>query len=168
MKLKFSVYAITALLGITGCRHETVYHTYQPTGENGWLAHDSLFYALPSQALPGTFQLHIGVRHTELYPYKDLWIEIGKKGNTAAPKDTFHLYLTDKEGHWHHSTTGRLYQCDTEAGTLCLSSQDTLLYMIHLMSDSLLTGIHDAGIRLSLPSRIDTEKHKEQNGKSPQ
>lgn len=167
MKLKFSVYAIIVLLSITGCQQETVYHRYQPTGENGWLMHDSLFYTLPSQVLPGTFKLNIGVRHTELYPYKDIWIEIGSKGNTTQ-KDTFHLHLTDKEGHWHNSTTARLYQCDVDKGTLHLSSQDTLLYMIHLMNDSLLTGIHDVGIRLSLPSRINTEKHEEQNGKSPQ
>lgn len=160
MKLNFFAYTITALLGITSCQHQTVYHTYQPTGENGWLIHDSLYYELPSRILPGTFKLNIGIRHTELYPYKDLWIEIGSKGDTIK-KNTFHVYLTDKEGHWFHSTTGRLYQCDFDRETLRLSPQDTLLYIIHLMKDSLLTGVHDAGIRLSLPSRIDTEKDKE-------
>lgn len=159
MKHKWILYLFTVLFGITGCRNSTVYHTYQPTANNGWSGKDTLYYHLPSNILPGNFKLNIGIRHTELYSYKDIWIEAGCKENPAK-KDTFHLYLTDQKGRWLSNTTGRLYQCDFDNGSLDLSSQDSILYLIHLMSDSLLTGIHDMGIQLSLPSRINTEEDK--------
>ena len=88
-------------------------------------------------------------------------IDFGNGGKeNPAKKDTFHLYLTDQKGRWTSNTTGRLYQCNFDKGNLNLSSQDSTLYIIHLMSDSILTGIHDMGIRLSLPSRINTEENK--------
>ncbi len=159
MKNKWIFCLFSVLFGITGCRNSTVYHTYQPTTERGWLSKDTLYYALPTDILPNNFKLNIGIRHTELYPYKDIWVEVGCKENPAK-KDTFHLYLTDQKGHWTSNTTGRLYQCNFDKGNLNLSSQDSTLYIIHLMSDSILTGIHDMGIRLSLPSRINTEENK--------
>lgn len=167
MKHKWIFCILSVLSGITACRNSTVYHTYQPTGTNGWPVNDSLYYSLSPQSVPGVFRLNIGIRHTELYPYKDIWLEIGCKGNETK-KDTFHLYLTDQDGHWSNSTTGHLYQCDFDEGMLHLSPQDTTLYIIHLMKDSLLTGLSDVGIRLMLPSGIDTEKHEKQYCKSPQ
>lgn len=160
MKHKWIYSVLSVLFILTGCRNSTVYHTYRPTAESGWPSKDTLFYSLPSSLLPGDFRLHIGIRHTEVYPYKDVWVEVGCKEH-AEKKDTFHLYLADQDGHWHNSTTGRLYQCDFDKGKLSLSAQDSTLYIIHLMSDSLLTGIHDVGIQLSLPGRIDAEEDKE-------
>ena len=152
-------YSIVALASLTGCQNGTIYHPSRPTEEIGWSIHDSLFYTIPTYILPSSCKLNIGIRHTETYPYKDLWIEVGSK-ESIEKKDTFHLYLADQDGHWTSNTTGRLYQCNFDEGKLNLSIKDSTLYVVHLMTDTLLRGIHDVGIQLSLTSSIDTKKYK--------
>ena len=80
--LKTSSYIRTAggilglLFSLAACHDDTVYHTYQNLSSNGWNKQDTLEYTLPSQLAGHTYELEVGLRHTENYPYQDIWLEV--------------------------------------------------------------------------------------------
>lgn len=163
--------------GLTACHTDTVYHVYHPVSVNGWSKQDTLIYILPDSLKTGRYQLEISVRHTEAYPYRDIWLELAFEQKKAQqipivqtePKDsleitepdisvdsmtwvrdTLHFYLADDKGRWvKGGTIGSLYQFSSPAQPFYLNNNDDkTLRIIHIMKDNPLPGIHDIGIRL--------------------
>lgn len=163
--------------GLTACHTDTVYHVYYPVSENGWSKQDTLTYTLPDSLKAGCYQLEVNVRHTEAYPYRDIWLELAFERRKPQQffsasveqedsldnnkpdipidsmvwvRDTFHLYLADEQGRWlKGGTIGSLYQFSASARPFCLSDADGKTFrIVHIMKDNPLQGIHDIGIRL--------------------
>ncbi len=85
--------------------------------------------------------LEIGLRHTDAYPYRDLWLNVNQ--------DTVHIYLTDSVGHWKGKGIGELRSL---IQTVSFSHQkDSIkdIRITHIMTDKTLIGIHDIGIRIA-------------------
>ena len=171
MKKSFGRLLLTRLLSaiclaiFTGCQTDAVYHSYKPTGANGWRQGDTLSFRLPTTITGRHYMLEIGVKHTVIYPYKDLWVEIRNEERT----DSFHILLTDSLNQWAgYGMASSSYQFVTEPINYYLSESDTLLHVNHLMSDTLLGGVTDIGIRLSFAGGINTQKHEQQDGETPQ
>ena len=126
------------LFFLTACQGNICYHSYQP---------------VYSHMEAGYYDMQIGVRHLESYPYKDIWLEINHnlKDSTTFQKDTIHLYLADPKGNWYGNGIGGLLQYTTN-NILRLhlqeNSNQSSINIIHLMKDSLLKSIHDIGIQL--------------------
>lgn len=71
----FSLSIITVLL--TGCENNpTVFHRYQAIPIQGWKRKDTLSFTIPDTLTGNRYELEIGLRHTEMYPYRDLWIAL--------------------------------------------------------------------------------------------
>ena len=85
IKNKIACLPIIYLL-LTACHSNTVYHSYQSIPTTGWSKSDTLVYTLPASIPAGTYEMTIGIRHQESYPYRDLWMNI-----STNVKDT-HLY----------------------------------------------------------------------------
>lgn len=176
---RYILYMLSTFLagGLTACHTDTVYHVYHPVSVNGWSKQDTLVYMLPDSLKEGCYQLEISVRHTEAYPYRDIWIELASeqekpqqtytsqtepKDSLEIPqleasadsmiwiRDTLHLYLADEKGRWiKGGTIGSLYQFSAPAQWFCLNNKrGKTIRLIHIMKDNPLTGIHDIGIRL--------------------
>lgn len=162
----FSLSIITVLL--TGCENNpTVFHRYQAIPIQGWKRKDPLSFTIPDTLTGNRYELEIGLRHTEMYPYRDLWIALIHPLDSFPP-DTFHVELASSKGDWKgKGNAGSLYQYALSVGNITLTSADTLLQLVQVMKDSCLQGITDAGIRLSFTSRINTQKDKQQDSKSP-
>lgn len=135
---------------LTGCQTDTAYHTYRSTGSDGWRAEDTLVFRLPSTLTSSRYTFQIGVKHTGVYPYKDLWVTLLRPGTEEAQRDTFHLHLADEKGNWKgKGTQSSSFQFVSEAYTLTLEDPDTLLRIVHLMDTVRLKGITDVGVRLA-------------------
>lgn len=176
---KYVLYMLPTLLtgGLAACHTDTVYHVYHPVSVNGWSKQDTLIYTLPDSLKEGCYQLEMNVRHTEAYPYRDIWIEMAVEQEkpqqthtkqTEAEdsleinvfeastdsmtwvRDTLHFYLADNKGRWiKGGTIGSLYQFSAPAQSFCLNGKNgKTLRIIHIMKDNPLPGIHDIGIRL--------------------
>lgn len=141
------------LFFLTACQGNICYHSYQPVPKAGWKGNDTLSYPIYSHMEAGNYDMQIGVRHLESYPYKDIWLEINHnlKDSTTFQKDTIHLYLADPKGNWYGNGIGGLLQYTTN-NILRLhlqeNSNQSTINIVHLMKDSLLKSIHDIGIQL--------------------
>lgn len=138
---------------LTACQGNICYHSYQPVPQAGWKRNDTLSYPIHSLPNTGYYNIQIGIRHLESYPYKDIWLEINHnlKESTIFQKDTLHLYLADKNGNWYGNGIGGLLQYTTDDILrihLQEKSNQSSISIIHLMNDSLLQSIHDIGIQL--------------------
>lgn len=147
---------------LAGCGNDaTVYHRYHAVSSSqGWKQTDTLAFLIPDTLSGHQYELEIGLRHTEMYPYRDIWMALLHPLDSLAP-DTFHLELASPEGEWlGKGNAGNTYQYSTYAGKLTLLPADTLFQLVQIMKDSCLRGITDAGIRLSLTGGIDAQKDK--------
>lgn len=141
---------------LTACQKSTLYHSYQPVPNTGWQRNDTLFYPLNSSLNTGYYEIQIGIRHLESYPYRDIWLEMSHnlQDSTSFQKDTLHLYLADEWGNWYGNGIGGLLQY-TEEQVLRIHLQEKNNHpsfrIVHLMNDSLLKSVYDVGIQLRHP-----------------
>lgn len=180
---RYGTYMLSIFLlgGLAACHTDTVYHVYRPVSENGWSKQDTLTYTLPDSLKDGCYQLEVNIRHTEAYPYRDIWLELAferRKPQQTSPaqsepedsldnsepdipidsmiqiRDTLHFYLADKQGRWlKGGTIGSQYQFSAPTRHFCLNDKDGKTFrIIHIMKDNPLHGIHDIGIRLFQPT----------------
>lgn len=150
------------LFALISCNGNTAYHTYQNLPSAGWQKQDTLEYILPSYLAGKSYQMEIGLRHTENYAYQDIWLKVLHPLSPQIHPDTLHLKLADQWGNWQgKGTSGNLYQY-TNNQVIHLSSADSLLQIVHIMRDNPLKGISDVGIKLSplTTSSINTQKNK--------
>ena len=160
--MKLTIFLIiVSVLSLSACQTDTTYHQYREVPSAGWSRKDTISFPLPADFTYHRYALEIGLRHTEAYPYKDLWVEIIHPLTPVIPPDTIHLRLADKKGNWFGAGSSNcLYQFTQSLGTITCYPADSLLQVTHLMSTPL-TGITDIGIRLSLPRGIDTKEYKQ-------
>ena len=142
------------LFFLTACQGNICYHSYQPVPKAGWKGNDTLSYPIYSHMEAGYYDMQIGVRHLESYPYKDICLEVchNLQDSTNFQKDTLHLYLADSLGDWQGKGIGGLLQYTEEAPLkveIKESHSNASIHITHLMSDSLLRSIYDVGIQVN-------------------
>lgn len=154
------LWAILHIL-MSSCLNETTaYHRYHSVSNQGWKRPDTLSFAVADSIAGHRYALEIGIRHTEMYPYRNIWIALLHHTDPISA-DTFQLELASPQGEWKgKGNASKLYQYTQTAGNISLTPADTLLQLIHIMKDSCLNGITDVGIRLSLTGGINTQKDK--------
>ena len=119
---------VSLFLIVCACQHDTVYYTYNPVPVDGWKRGDTLQFCLPDTLSPGTYNLEVGVRHSDNYPYRDLWLELTQyipctesTDSWITKRDTIHLYLANEKGNWNGTgTTGGHFQLISPVGSLTL------------------------------------------------
>ena len=138
------------------CRDAVVFHSYQAVSErSGWERGDSLSFLLPSGLPPRAYTLEIGVRNTDAYPYRDIWLAVVRTvpgGTLPVAADTLHFCLADEKGRWNNAGgSGRHYQSAFICGRPFRVGADScggVLHIAHIMRDNPLFGISDIGVRL--------------------
>lgn len=139
---------ITLSLIAYSCTTNTVFHKYHPIDEKGWSDNDTVYFQLPDSMATGKYKTEIGIRHTNLYPYKDIWLSI--KSDNRDKTDTIHIYLVNDRGNWNgNGSTGGYYQYSVPITELNdhLSS-DSIIKVYHIMKDNPLSGITDVGLKI--------------------
>lgn len=131
------------------CSTNTVYHRYLPTDDKGWSREDTLSFVLPDSMKTGMYHTEIGIRHTEAYPYKDIWLSILLPQSDKA--DTIHIYLANDRGNWNsNGSTGGYFQYSVNATEFSYSpSQNYTIKISHIMNDNPLQGISDIGLKIT-------------------
>ncbi|MBQ7631874.1 MAG: gliding motility lipoprotein GldH [Paludibacteraceae bacterium] len=131
---------------MSSCRKGIVYSHFQPISSAQW-AIDSIArfdYRITDTATSYTVLIY--VRHTERYPYQNIWLFVGD----SLHRDTLNTYLADDRGQWigdkQHGFIERqiIYQPSrhyADTGSYYLDIQ-------HGMRDSLLRGVTDVGVEV--------------------
>jgi gliding motility-associated lipoprotein GldH len=150
-KLILCIAYIAASVLMTSCRRNVVYSHFIPmksekTGE--WHMDSAVCFDYSITDAQQAYSLIVYVRHTERYPYQNMWLFIGD----SIQRDTIEFYLADDRGRWlgdrHHGfiempvlIEENLHFPDT--GSYCMEVR-------HAMRDTLLRGITDVGLEVTI------------------
>lgn len=153
MRIKNSFIILLLIVMCTACNKQTKYHSYSPIPIEGWEKSDTIFFSLPKSFELNKYDLIIGLRHSDNYRYKNIWLEIGNncKDSIHFEKDTIQMLLADKNNNWIGSGIGGMYQIDNKLPkTIELNQKCNSLkfYITQIMTDNPLLGINDIGIQL--------------------
>jgi len=130
----------------SSCKNDIVYSRFVPVSSEKWSIDSvaSFEYAI-TDAAPD-YRMLIYVRHTERYPYQNMWLFVGD----SLHRDTIEFYLADDRGQWlgnkHHGFIEMPVLLEenyhfADTGTYYMSIQ-------HGMRDSVLRGITDIGLEI--------------------
>ena len=137
------------VLPLSGCDTDTVFHQYCHVAPDGWERNDTLRLYTDTLRQDGTYQLSVGLRCNDDYPYKNIWIVI--ENQFAPPRlawcDTVECQLVDSLNRMQRGI--RVYQYDTPSGCRQLKKGQAGRFRVwHCMRQENLPGIMDVGIRI--------------------
>lgn len=160
---------------VAACTTMPVYYEYRSIDGMTWRKTDTLVY---SASLPDTGQADLSawieIRHRGNYPYRNLSVRIARtlatSTDTTLQTDTLRLILANNEGQWYGKGLANIFQLTAKAGGLHTVTPATIDFKVTpALSDSLLEGISDIGIRLeritSSASHVPHPSAKKQKAK---
>ena len=134
----------------------SIFHNYRSVN-GGWSRGDTLRFVCPPVGgeVPLTADVSVGVRYSAAYNYKTLPLSITARiGCETIACDTVFCDIYSSNGRRNGATGGLLYQAEFPVPGMQVQLSDTLsLSVVHLLPDSLLSGVSDVGIRLVPPCR---------------
>lgn len=142
--------ALAVMLVMASCQRGTVMHEYRNTPAGGWDQSDMLVYPLDTVKEAGEYNVDIGVRTTNMFPYKKLWLVV--ESELVNPDTTFADTLMcdfNEEGGVSARRGLNAYQFDFRLRTITLrEGQSGKLVVHHIMRREILPGVSDVGVRL--------------------
>ena len=92
------------------------------------------------------YRMLIYVRHTECYPYQNMWLFV----NNAHRTDTIEFYLADDRGQWLGDKHHGFYEMPVlfEENIHFADTGTYHMEITHGMRDSLLRGVTDVGLEI--------------------
>ena len=138
---------MTIVLALTSCRTDIVYSQFQTIPSGEWYADSVVRFEVPITDVSATYRTIVYVRHTERYPFQNMWLFVGN----ANHRDTIEFYLADDRGRWlgnsHNGFVEMPVLLDEER-----HFRDTGTYIFdiqHGLRDSILRGVTDVGLEIT-------------------
>lgn len=137
---------IALAVSFTSCRNDIVYSRFSPISSEKWQMDSVVRFDYTIEDAQAAYQMVIHVRHTERYPYQNMWLFV----NDGHRADTIEFYLADDRGQW----LGDKHHGFIEMPVLFEENYhfpDTGAYHLeiaHGMRDSLLRGVTDIGLEI--------------------
>ena len=99
MKRNLLIVIISILL--VSCQDNVVYTAFKTLPLMGWEADSSLCYNPTITDSTAVYQMQITVRHTDAYPFQNLWLFVDiNKDTLNIIRDTIECYLANDRGEW--------------------------------------------------------------------
>lgn len=141
-----------SLLLFISCKDHSIYHEYSATPTLGWSYIDTL-YIEPQISELKSIDLFLEVRHSPSYPYKYLYMvcEENITDSLTTNIDTIAINLVKTDNRIKGSGLGQIYQLKNfykQINHPQFSSKSKVSFY-HLMTDSIIHGIEDIGIRIN-------------------
>lgn len=126
--------------------HERYYGDFRSIDPEGWAYDSPVAFAPELRDSVVTGNLALSVRHTNRYPYSNIYVEVTVGDSTALRRDTFNIILADEFGRWFGRGIGTDFQLsDTLYRRLTLTAPATISVR-HVMRNDLLPDIEQIGI----------------------
>lgn len=153
MKARLLLILAVGLLAAACVDHESYYGEFRSIDPEGW-AYDSPVAFTPAlRDSSATGSLAMSVRHTNRYPYSNIYVEVSINDSVATRCDTFNIVLADEFGRWYGRGIGTDFQLsDTLYRGLTLTSP-AHISVRHVMRADLLPDIEQIGITFDADSR---------------
>lgn len=147
-----SAIATAALAGCTSSEQSD----YNALGPDGWAYGDTIrFFNSEADTVALDGSLAVAVRHTNGYPYSNLWLEITLPEADTVRVDTVDVRLADTFGRWYGTGIGVSYQrIDTIYPSISIPVGAPVTVR-HIMRVDTVTGIEQIGLILTPENAID-------------
>lgn len=147
------VWLCAALFGfLASCSaHDNDYSAFSTIDDGGWEYGKSFVYRPQIEDSVAEGTLRVVTRHSNDYPYRNLWLEISYQvenadGDIAFRKDTINMHLADVYGNWLGAGLGPSFQkADTVSSDFRLIS-GAPIRLRHIMRADMISGIEQVGI----------------------
>jgi len=149
MRIKIIGYWLMVIgcLAFTSCRNNIEYSQFCSIPSEKWAIDEvaSFDYSIADTAVD--YRMLIYVRHTECYPYQNMWLFV----NNAHRTDTIEFYLADDRGQWLGDKHHGFYEMPVlfEENIHFADTGTYHMEIAHGMRDSLLRGVTDIGLEIS-------------------
>lgn len=87
---------------LCSCGHKVIFTQAQTLPVKGWSADSILTFSVDIADSTIAYDVLICVRHTDTYPYQNMWLGVNN--------DTIEFYLADQYGRWLGNGAGRLIE----------------------------------------------------------
>lgn len=133
-------------LALTACRQDIVYSRFVSIPSGEWHVDSIAAFDYPVADKQADYRIVVYVRHTERYPYQNMWLFI----DNGQRADTIEFYLADDRGRWlgdgHHGFIEMPVLLEQnyhfkDTGTHHMTIQQG-------MRDSVLRGVIDVGVEV--------------------
>ena len=146
MKKTVFLWFAALVLFLTACSNSIQYSRFSPISSEEWHMDSLAQFVYSIEDTASDYQMLIYIRHTEQYPYQNMWLFV----DDAGRQDTIEFYLADDRGQW----LGNKHNGFIEMPVLWEETKhfsDTGAYTMrisHGMRDSLLRGVTDIGLEI--------------------
>lgn len=149
-QMKKLILLILINISLLSCNRNVVFTEFQSLLAVGWEADSVLVYSPQIDDTTSTYELQIIVRHTDKYPYQNLWLFVDvAKDSTILRRDTIESFLADDRGQWlgHGMRIYELPLLYLEKLPLVQSGDYEVIVQQGMREDTL-RGIVDVGLKI--------------------
>ena len=146
MKIKiFLTIIISLCLGACAPGHND-YSQFFDIDTEGWKYGDTLKFDPATQDSISTGELTIALRHTNEYPYSNLWLEIRHFNGDSTRIDTVNIEMADNYGRWHGDGIGSSFQYALPVSKKITLYRGKPIKITHIMRVDRLPDIEQVGL----------------------
>lgn len=146
---KLIIFSILIILFFS-CNQNDVYFKYQQVPKSGWHKDSLLSFDFKTSNENDLYNVYLHLRHDEKYLYQNMWLLLSLKNReNFLQNDTLEIKLSDPFG--NRIGVGKSIKEITTLHEQNIAFSDSGFYHLdvkHGMSDSLLQGIKEIGIRI--------------------
>lgn len=148
MRIKIIGYWLLVIgcLTLTSCKNDIVYSQFSSISSRNWHMDSVARFEYQIADTTVHYQMNIYVRHTDRYPYQNMWLFVGD----STQQDTIQFYLADERGRWLGNKHNAFMEVPVIFGRH-IHFADTGTYQLairHGMRDTLLQGVTDIGVEI--------------------
>lgn len=134
------------------CRQAGLYERLHNIPQGEWKSGDKVSFSLEVSDTVSAYNFYATIRHTNLYPYRNIWIRVGltMPGADSATFQDFELPLADNEK-WLGTGLNDVYDRRVKLFGFPqhFSKKGTVIFTLQqIMRDDPLPGVLQAGIRI--------------------
>jgi gliding motility-associated lipoprotein GldH len=152
IKMKFSVVVVLLLItALTACKQVALYERLQNIDKAAWNEQQVTSFNFDISDTVPLYNVYIVVRHTNLYPYRNIWLNVGvqQPGDTMRHQQfEFQLAAADR---WLGTGMDDIYEHRARLFNqpVHFNKMGTVTFTLqHIMRQNPLPGVMQAGIRV--------------------
>ncbi len=151
MKIKIAI--LSLFIGfLASCGNRTTYSEFLTIPHSGWQADSAVVFTFTVTDTVAAYNLILHVRHTQQYPYQNMWMFVESTNPLTANTDTIEFYLADQRGQWLGNGWGNLREMPVlyQHKVVFPVSGEYTYRVYQGMRDECLRGINDIGLSVEI------------------
>ena len=135
---------------LPACKNKPVYMHFETLPTEGWHADSLCTFTWAPENTTNTYQILFHLRHTNAYPYQNLWLFVTRNEGNRSVSDTLEIYLADDRGTWLGNGRNGLISMPVLYDDNYRPHDTLTLSICQGMRDTMLRGVRDVGVEITV------------------